>query len=175
MAIATAAASASPPRQTPRRSSSATARTARACLVRRSEQYFQYRPRTSLLQVTQRSMSKPRRAAIDALKRSAESAERPFTPLRPMRPPCMACDSDALMNVLSLSQQSRSGPPPLCLGSMTWHHSLVYQGSSLAPHRAMTPNPSLKRSVNGRPPGPVWRHTVHFRQPGPGVLPLSPA
>ena len=37
------------------------------------------------------------------------------------------------------------------------------------------PNPSLKRSANGRPPGPVWRYAVHFRQPGPGALPLSPA
>jgi len=37
------------------------------------------------------------------------------------------------------------------------------------------PNPSLKRSANGRPPGPGWRYAVHFRQPGPGVLPLSPA
>ncbi len=37
------------------------------------------------------------------------------------------------------------------------------------------PNHSLKRSANGRPPGPVWRYAVHFRQPGPGVLPLSPA
>ena len=36
-------------------------------------------------------------------------------------------------------------------------------------------NPSLKRSANGRPPGPVWRYAVHFRQPGPGVLPSSPA
>jgi hypothetical protein len=27
-------------------------------------------------------------------------------------------------------------------------------------------NPSLKRSANGRPPGPVWRCAVHFRQPG---------
>jgi hypothetical protein len=34
---------------------------------------------------------------------------------------------------------------------------------------------SLKRSANGRPPGPVWRYAVHFRQPGPGVLPSSPA
>ena len=41
--------------------------------------------------------------------------------------------------------------------------------------RAVLPNPSLKRSANGRPPGPVWRYAVHFRQPGPGVLPLSPA
>ena len=37
------------------------------------------------------------------------------------------------------------------------------------------PNPSFKRSANGRPPGPVWRYAVHFRQPGPGVLPSSPA
>ena len=37
------------------------------------------------------------------------------------------------------------------------------------------PNPSLKRSANGRPPGPGLRYSVHFRQPGPGVLPLSPA
>ena len=36
-------------------------------------------------------------------------------------------------------------------------------------------NPSLKRSANGRPPGPVWRYAVHFRQPGPGVLPSPPA
>ena len=41
--------------------------------------------------------------------------------------------------------------------------------------RAVRPNPSLKRSANGRPPGPVWRYAVHFRQPGPGVLPSSPA
>ena len=37
----------------------------------------------------------------------------------------------------------------------------------------LTPNPSLKRSANGRPPGPVWRYAVHFRQTGPGVLPLA--
>ena len=36
------------------------------------------------------------------------------------------------------------------------------------------PNPSLKRSANGRPPGPVWRYAVHFRQPCLGVLPLVP-
>ena len=37
------------------------------------------------------------------------------------------------------------------------------------------PNPSFKRSANGRPPGPGWWYAVHFHQPGPGVLPLSPA
>jgi hypothetical protein len=40
---------------------------------------------------------------------------------------------------------------------------------------AALPNPSLKRSANGRPPGPGRRYAVHFRQPGPGGLPLSPA
>jgi hypothetical protein len=33
----------------------------------------------------------------------------------------------------------------------------------------------LKRSANGKPPGPGWRYAVHCRQPGPGVFPLSPA
>ena len=37
------------------------------------------------------------------------------------------------------------------------------------------PNPSFKRSANGRPPSPGRRYTVHFRQPGLGVLPSSPA
>ena len=44
----------------------------------------------------------------------------------------------------------------------------------VATHRVL-PNPTLKRSTNGRPPGPVWRYAVHFRQPGPGVPPLPPA
>ena len=46
---------------------------------------------------------------------------------------------------------------------------------NLAASNAVKPNPSLKRSANGRPPGPVWRYAVHFRQSGPGVLPSSPA
>ena len=36
------------------------------------------------------------------------------------------------------------------------------------------PNPSLKGSTNGGPPGPVWWYAVHFHQPGPGVPPLAP-
>ena len=47
--------------------------------------------------------------------------------------------------------------------------------SPVCPSHALMPNPSLKRSANGRPPCPVWRYAVHFRQPGPGVLPSSPA
>ncbi len=36
------------------------------------------------------------------------------------------------------------------------------------------PNPSLKRSANGRPPAPGRWYAVHFHRPGAGVLPSSP-
>ena len=39
----------------------------------------------------------------------------------------------------------------------------------------MPPNPSVKLSTNGRPPGPSHRYGVHFLWLGPGVLPLAPA
>ena len=39
----------------------------------------------------------------------------------------------------------------------------------------LLPNPSLKRSANGRPPGPGRWYAVHFHRPGPGVLPSPPA
>jgi len=41
------------------------------------------------------------------------------------------------------------------------------------PYRAR-PNPSLKGSANGRPPGPGRWYAVHFHRPGPDALPLSP-
>ncbi|CAD5373995.1 hypothetical protein RA210_U400010 [Rubrivivax sp. A210] len=41
--------------------------------------------------------------------------------------------------------------------------------------KAARPNPSLKRSANGRPPGPGWWYAIHFHQPGPGGLPSAPA
>jgi hypothetical protein len=37
------------------------------------------------------------------------------------------------------------------------------------------PNPSVKRSANGMPPGPGLWHTVHFHSPGPGGMPLATA
>ena len=40
--------------------------------------------------------------------------------------------------------------------------------------RELMPNPSLKRSANGRPPGPGWWYGVHFHQPRAGGMPLSP-
>ena len=33
------------------------------------------------------------------------------------------------------------------------------------------PNPLVKRTRSGMPPGPGWRYAVHFRHPGPGVTP----
>ena len=39
---------------------------------------------------------------------------------------------------------------------------------------AALPNPSLKLSPNGGPPGPGRRYAVHCLQPGPGVPPLVP-
>ena len=37
------------------------------------------------------------------------------------------------------------------------------------------PNPSVKRTLSGMPPGPGRPYAVHFRQPGPGVMPLRSA
>ena len=51
-----------------------------------------------------------------------------------------------------------------------WQH---LKGASFS--GAVRPNPSLKRSANGRPPDPGRWYAVHFHRPGPGVLPLAPA
>ena len=57
---------------------------------------------------------------------------------------------------------------------------LVQDKSLLSPmqavvlHSTLLPNPSLKRSANGLPPGPVIG-AQHFPQPGPGGKPSSPA
>ncbi len=49
------------------------------------------------------------------------------------------------------------------------------QVQRIAPRRTSRPNPSLKRSANGRPPSPGRWYAVHFLRPGLGVLPSSPA
>lgn len=41
--------------------------------------------------------------------------------------------------------------------------------------RTAWPNPSVKRSANGVPPGPRYSAGVHYLQRGPGVTPSSPA
>ena len=48
------------------------------------------------------------------------------------------------------------------------------QNHTVGKRRARMPNPSLKRSANGRPPAPGRWYAVHFHRPGAGVLPLSP-
>jgi hypothetical protein len=52
----------------------------------------------------------------------------------------------------------------------SWQHR-----GPLASQARARPNPSLKRSANGRPPGPGLWSSVHFHRPGPGGLPSSPA
>ena len=52
--------------------------------------------------------------------------------------------------------------------------SAMRRAKSSRIRRQVQPNPSLKRSANGGPPGPVCG-VPHFPQPGPGVPPLSPA
>ena len=47
-------------------------------------------------------------------------------------------------------------------------------GSRLGLLSKALPNPSIKPSPNGKPPGPVCG-ALHFPQPGPGVSPLVPA
>ena len=87
------------------------------------------------------------------------------------RPSASACPRERGPTVTAACHHRK--PPP-------W---LARERAKLAPavlclhpyHRSALPNPSLKRSANGRPPGPVWRYAVHFRQPGPGVLPSPPA
>ena len=81
------------------------------------------------------------------------------------RAPCKVC-----------SGRRRRGVPQLllwwrCAGSTI----SGMQDYPAGKRRARMPNPSLKRSANGRPPGPGRWHTVHFHRPGPGVLPSSPA
>ena len=53
-------------------------------------------------------------------------------------------------------------------------HLALRKLQSYTQFRTLLPNPSFKRSANGRPPGP--RGTVVYPAPrGPGVLPSSPA
>ena len=62
-----------------------------------------------------------------------------------------------------------------CRGAEREAESLACKCTLACLPRALMPNPSLKRSANGRPPAPGLRYAVHFLSPGAGVLPLSPA
>ena len=56
-----------------------------------------------------------------------------------------------------------------------WRRPKKIANSPNCHNSTSAPNPSLKRSANGRPPAPGRRYAVHFRRPGAGVLPSFPA
>ena len=62
-----------------------------------------------------------------------------------------------------------------CSGAEREAESLACKCTTVRLPRTLMPNPSLKRSANGRPPGPRSRYGVHFLHRGPGVLPSAPA
>jgi hypothetical protein len=79
------------------------------------------------------------------------------------------------------------GIPPGVSGvgdAIHWPRNLPLEGSVVGDRpvqqchrcqmRTVRPNPSLKWSANGMPPGPGRWYAVHFHRPGPGVIPSSP-
>ena len=76
----------------------------------------------------------------------------------------------------SHARNTRAEALRFCSGQLGWAlchlwASVPARGAGIAP---MRPNPSLKPSPNGKPPGPVCG-ALHSPQPGPGVFPLVPA
>ena len=65
----------------------------------------------------------------------------------------------------------RPSAPEFAPSAVLWPARWSTRAASPSPVR---PNPSLKGSANGRPPGPGRRYAVHCLRPGPGVLPSSP-
>jgi hypothetical protein len=85
------------------------------------------------------------------------------------------CKAQSAMQSPWQAPQTRSTATALAVARSGTHNPSHTKSNSVRRQRALMPNPSLKRSTNGRPPGPGRRYAVHFRQPGPGVLPLAPA
>jgi hypothetical protein len=94
--------------------------------------------------------------------------------------PAAARRAVASLTVLKGARQY-NGTMPLSAGRSQFLHSVstgTSQGGTL--HFVLEtcqvkPNPSLKPSPNGGPPGPAHRYAVHFLCAGPGVPPLGPA
>ena len=84
--------------------------------------------------------------------------------------------ASGLGQLLRLEYPTREGPQRGA-GS-AWCASRGITGPWQAQRRrasgAALPNPSLKGSTNGVPPGPASRYGVHFLPAGPGVMPLAP-
>ena len=82
------------------------------------------------------------------------------------------CNTAAAAPARPTSSSVRHAKQSASRKSASW---LLATGHRASTVRRAEPNPSLKLSPNGRPPGPVWRYAVHFRQSGPGVPPSVPA
>ena len=86
-----------------------------------------------------------------------------------------------LGRLLSISQVGLPQPAAVWLGDLVPElllpvviavaHSVTTRNTGAVAQR---PNPSLKPSPNGKPPGPVCG-ALHSPQPGPGAFPLVPA
>jgi hypothetical protein len=90
----------------------------------------------------------------------------------------LATELSSLVSRLSISAaataERSSGESRSTSSSTRSIRAFIGQSIALSSARA-APNPSVKLSTNGRPPGPSHRYGVHFLWLGPGVLPLVPA
>ena len=83
-----------------------------------------------------------------------------------------------LFSSVALAGQKRSSPSAraVCLhGSSARVPAKAAENEFLHLVVAARPNPLLKPSPNGGPPGPASRYRVHFLLAGPGVPPLVPS
>jgi hypothetical protein len=98
--------------------------------------------------------------------------------------PCCSSRRDSLRETLLFGLFRSGGVPPLLRLQPRQGSIVAGPQESVGRHRssakrrsaaAVLPNPSVKPSANGGPPGPGLWHMVHHHSPGPGVPPSSPA
>ena len=102
-----------------------------------------------------------------------------FAPSRHCRVlPATARETPRSSKLRGARKTRRFLPPPAVVATWPAPWRRVTKNSAPSQLRASAPawpNPSLKRSANGRPPAPGRWYAVHFHRPGAGVLPSSPA
>ena len=77
--------------------------------------------------------------------------------------------------MLAVTERRNSQTPQRVRREPRQEPTVAPESMTTHPAPPVRPNPSLKRSANGRPPAPGRWYAVHFHRPGAGVLPLSPA
>jgi len=75
---------------------------------------------------------------------------------------------------ISSCKPTSEGPPPSPVKHHRWCALPPFCGTGSYVRDTLRPNPSLKPSPNGKPPGPVCG-ALHSPQPGPGAFPSVPA